>query len=123
MRLLVDNALSPALADLPRTAGHEGVHVREVGLDHADDEAIFEHAATEDFTLVSADTDFGTLLARRSASKPSLILFRGEGSRRPEALAALILSNLSQVEDALTKGCIVTFEPARLRVRPLPIAT
>jgi len=123
MRLLVDNALSPALADLLRKAGHEAVHVREVGLHHADDEAIFERAATEDFTLVSADTDFGTLLARRSASKPSLILFRGEGSRRPEALAALILSNLAQLEDALTTGCIVTFEPARLRVRPLPIST
>ena len=123
MRLLGDNALSPALAELLRTAGPEPVHVREVGLHHADDEAIFERAATEDFTLVSADTDFGTLLARRSASKPSLMLFRGEGSRRPEALAALILSNLSQLEDALTKGCIVTFEPARLRVRPLPIST
>ena len=72
MRLLVDNALSPALADLLRNAGHEAAHVREVGLHHADDEEIFERAAAEDFILVSADTDFGTLLAKRSASKPSL---------------------------------------------------
>ena len=83
MRLLVDNALSPALADLLRKAGHDAVHVREIGLHHADDEAIFQRAATEDFTLVSADTDFGTLLARHSASKNhQLILFRGEGSRK-----------------------------------------
>ena len=66
MRLLVDNALSPALADLLRNAGHEAVHVREVGLHHADDEAIFERAAAEDFIVVSADTDFATLLATRS---------------------------------------------------------
>ena len=45
---------------------------REVGLHHANDEEIFERAAAEDFILVSADTDFGTLLAKRSASKPSL---------------------------------------------------
>jgi predicted nuclease of predicted toxin-antitoxin system len=79
--------------------------------------------AAEDFVLVTADTDLGTLLARRSLSKPSLILFRGEGSRNPEALAVLVLSNLAQLTEALTAGCIVTFEPARLRVRPLPISS
>ena len=123
MRLLVDNALSPVLAELLRNAGHEAVHVREMGLHHAADEDVFERAVAEDFVVVTADTDFGTLLARRSSSKPSLILFRGEGSRKPEALAALMLSNLAQLADALTTGCIVTFEPARLRVRPLPISS
>ena len=123
MKLLVDNALSPALAEFLRKAGHEAVHVRDIGLHHAADEDIFERAASEDFVLVTADTDFGTLLARRSTSKPSLILFRGEGSRKPEALAALMLSNLTQLTEALATGCIVTFEPARLRVRPLPISS
>ena len=52
-----------------------------------------------------------------------MILVRGEGSRKPEALAALMLANLAQLTDALTMGCIVTFEPARLRVRPLPISS
>lgn len=122
MRLLVDNALSPVLAELLRNAGHEAVHVRDIGLHHAADEDVFERAVADDFVVVTADTDFGTLLARRSSSKPSLILFRGEGSRKPEALAALMLSNLAQLADALTTGCIVTFEPARLRVRPLPIS-
>jgi predicted nuclease of predicted toxin-antitoxin system len=123
MRLLIDNALPPVLAELLRNTGHEAVHVRDIGLHSADDEQIFERAASEDFVLVSADTDFGTLLAQRAAAKPSLILFRGEGSRRPEALAALILANLPQLADALTSGAIVTFEPARLRVRPLPISS
>jgi predicted nuclease of predicted toxin-antitoxin system len=121
VNLLIDNALSPVLADLLRKAGHEAVHVREVGLHHAADEEIFERAITEDQVIVSADTDFATLLATRSASKPSVILFRGGGSRRPEALASLILQNLSQLGDALAAGCIVTIEPTRLRVRPLPI--
>jgi predicted nuclease of predicted toxin-antitoxin system len=85
MRLLVDNALSPVLAEFLRNAGHEAVHVRDIGLHHAADEDVFERAAAEDFVVVTADTDFGTLLARRSTSKPSLILFHGEGSRKPEA--------------------------------------
>lgn len=121
MKLLVDNALSPALSGLLRTAGHEAIHVREVGLHHAADEEIFERALVEDRVLVSADTDFATLLATRSASKPSVILFRGGGSRRPEVLASLILQNLPQLAAALDAGCIVTIEPTRLRVRLLPI--
>lgn len=63
---------------------------------------------------MSADTDFATLLALRAASKPSLILFRGEGSRTPTALATLILENAAQLRDALVAGSIVTFEPSRI---------
>lgn len=64
MKLLVDDALSPALADRLRKAGHDAVHVREVGLHHAADEEIFERAVIEDRVIVSADTDFATLLER-----------------------------------------------------------
>jgi len=60
-------------------------------------------------------------LATRSAQKPSVIQFRGHGSRKPEALALAILSNLPQLIDALRNGSIVTFEPSRVRVRALPI--
>ncbi len=71
--------------------------------------------------MVSADTDFGTLLAARTVRKPSVIRFRGPGSRKPEALARALLSNLSQLAEALAIGSIVTFEPSRVRVRALPI--
>jgi predicted nuclease of predicted toxin-antitoxin system len=72
---------------------------------------------------VSADTDFGTLLAARSTQKPSVIQFRGPGSRRPEALAKLLVANLPQCAGALQSGSIVTLEPARVRIRALPINT
>lgn len=121
MRFFVDNALSPALASLLSQAGHDALHVRAEGLQHAGDIEIFERAAAEDRVLVSADTDFGTLLAVRIASKPSVIQFRGPGSRRPEVLANTLLLNLSQLAGALESGSIVTFEPSRVRVRSLPI--
>lgn len=35
MRFLIDNALSPALAVLLTDAGHDAVHVRSLGLQHA----------------------------------------------------------------------------------------
>jgi predicted nuclease of predicted toxin-antitoxin system len=121
MRFLIDNALSPALAALLQQAGHDAIHVRELGLQHADDEVIFERAAAEHRIVVSADADFGTLLAMRSSRQPSVIQFRGEGSRKPEALARTLLTNLPPLVDALENGSIVTFEPARIRVRLLPI--
>jgi predicted nuclease of predicted toxin-antitoxin system len=80
MRFLIDNALSPALAALLQQAGHDAIHVRELGLQHADDEVIFERAAAEHRIVVSADADFGTLLAVRSSRQPSAIQFRGEGT-------------------------------------------
>lgn len=121
MRFLVDNALSPALAVLLSEAGHDAVHVRSLGLQHAQDVEIFERAASDDRVVVSADTDFGTLLATRSSRKPSVVQFRGPGSRRPDALARTLLHNLLQLSEALESGSIVTVEPSRLRVRALPI--
>ena len=94
MRFLIDNALSPALAPLLQQAGHDAIHVRELGLQHADDEVIFERAVAEHRIVVSADADFGTLLAVSSSRQPSVIQFRGEGSRKPEALARMLLANL-----------------------------
>jgi len=52
MRFLIDNALSPALAALLQQAGHDAIHVRELGLQHADDEVIFERAAAEHTTAI-----------------------------------------------------------------------
>jgi hypothetical protein len=49
----------------------------------ASDEEIFDHAAQDDRVIVSADTDFGTLLAIRKQPAPSVILFRHGSQHRP----------------------------------------
>lgn len=120
MRFLIDNALSPILAESLRKAGHDAVHVRDYAIQSEPDETILTRANAEDRILVSADTDFGALLALRGATKPSLILFRRSANRRPEEQVSVLLGNMKSLEEPLVKGCVVVFEDARIRIRGLP---
>ena len=83
---LVDNALSPRLAEGLREAGHDALHVRELGLQSASDRTLFELASRERRILVSEDTDFGTLLVLWESANHSVILFRHMPNRTAAGL-------------------------------------
>ena len=93
MRFLVDANLSPKIAVALSKAGLESVHVSDAGLLTAPDRTILEYAAANDLVIVSADSDFGELLA----------------------------ANPPAVADDLEAGAVVTIARGRMRVRPLPI--
>lgn len=121
MRFLIDNNLSPLLAEYLKAAGHDAAHVRDYGLQAATDPVVLGQARDEARVLISADTDFGTLLAREKADRPSLLLIRRLVGRRAIEQAAVILANLESVPEDLDAGAVVVLTDDWIGVRRLPI--
>ena len=119
MRLLIDANLSPRVAATLRDAGHQAVHVADIGMLGASDDAILAHAAGAGQVIVSADTDLGELLAVAGAARPSVVLRRSADHLTPDQQAVLLVANLPAVTAELDAGAVVSIARGRLRVRPL----
>ena len=100
---------------------HDVLHTSDVELSTASDAAIADRAVAEERVVVSADTDFGALLAANGAERPSVLLFRLRSPRRGEAIAGIIVANLDEVAADLDAGAIVVLEDERVRIRRLPL--
>lgn len=120
MRFLIDECVSPRVGEALTDAGHDAAHLRDVGLLGANDEEVMASATADSRVLISADTDFGELLATRGAVLPSVILLR-QSDRTASHQAQTILANLPQVEPDLQAGAVVSLTDDRVRVRLLPI--
>lgn len=58
MTFLVDAQLPPELARWLATNGHDGIHVNDASLLHADDQQIWGHARQIGAVIISKDEDF-----------------------------------------------------------------
>ena len=121
MRFLIDNPISPQIAEALRQSGHDAVPVLDYGLQAAPDDVIFERGSQEDRIVVTADTDFGLLAARTGIRKPSIILFHHSFPHRPSEQARILIRSLPRLATALEQGSLVALESRRIRIRSLPI--
>lgn len=122
MRLLLDANLSPRVAEALRAEDFDAVHVVDVDLLTATDDQIFDRAAEEGFVVVTADSDFGMLLAMRRTQSPSVVHLRPVAELVAEEHVALLIANLPQVAADLERGAIVSLSRTRLAIRDLPRA-
>lgn len=75
MLFLVDAQLPPSLAEALRQAGHQAIHLVDLGLLAANDQQIWDEAVSRSAVLVTKDRDFPV---RRAASNdgPAILWVR-----------------------------------------------
>jgi predicted nuclease of predicted toxin-antitoxin system len=71
---VVDEDMSQSLARLLREAGHDAVHVRDVGLRGAPDVVVLRFAQDRGATLITEDIGFGDLRQYPLGSHAGIIL-------------------------------------------------
>lgn len=122
MRLLVDQCLSPALAEGLRRAGHDAVHLRDRGLGGAPDTEVARCAEAENRVLLTRDTDFdlrpGTEVRHRV---PAVVIRQGRDAgalnKVPEQLDG-IARIAPDVRDRLERGAVVRLDRRGSEVVP-----
>jgi predicted nuclease of predicted toxin-antitoxin system len=119
MRFLLDQGVPHGTTSLLGRAGHDTIHVRDVGLGDADDKDILAQADAENRVVVTFDADFHQLLAISRAPGPSVVRIRIEGIRALEIMT-ILEETIRRCGLAMQDGAAVSVGPTWIRWRRLP---
>ena len=89
MKLLIDENLSPSVAQRLRSDGADACHVRDRGLLAQPDEEVLERAFVEDRILVTSNVNDFLRLARARELHAGMVLLEQGSLLRDEQLALL----------------------------------
>ena len=120
MKLLIDMNLSPRWAILLGKAGYEAEHWSVLGAPDASDASIMTFARTNGLVVLTHDLDFGAILAATQDDRPSVVQIRADDVS-PDAIGEVVINALRRMADELEAGALLTIDPARLRLRLLPV--
>jgi predicted nuclease of predicted toxin-antitoxin system len=95
VRLLFDQNLSPRLLALLADLYGGSTHVRNEGLEAADDDAVWEYAARHGFAIVSKDADFHQRSFLLGA--PPKVIWIQRGNCATEEIAVLLRDRHAEV--------------------------
>jgi predicted nuclease of predicted toxin-antitoxin system len=107
MTLLVDNQLPSALARFLSANGVECLHVRDVGLDQADDAAIWSYAKEHRYTIVTKDEDFQAMANRQRSIPPQVVWVRLGNCRKVDLLASFAKILPALLEELASGSAVV----------------
>jgi predicted nuclease of predicted toxin-antitoxin system len=102
MRFLVDAQLPPALARFLAGRGHQAEHIFDIGMEAAEDRAIWHYAIHVGAVIVTKDEDFSNRVAVDPAGPP--IVWIRIGNTTTPALLHWFEPLLPTVTAALTAG-------------------
>lgn len=120
MRFLADMGISPATVTFLRSLGHDAIHLADERLFRLPDTEVLQKATTEQRTILTADLDFGAIVALSGRRLPSVVTFRLADMRPANVnrhVAALVEAHARDIE----AGALVTVTEHRARLRQLPV--
>lgn len=120
MRILIDMNLSPKWVLALEQSGFVARHWSAIGRAYASDTEIMAYAKDHDFIVLTNDLDFGSILAATGGISPSVVQLRTDDCR-VESIGKLVINSISQVQDDLVAGALVTIDTAKMRLTSLPI--
>lgn len=120
MKFLVDMNLSPNWVTFLADAEFTAVHWSEIGAGNAPDAAVLQWAARHDHVLLTADLDFGAILAAGQQVRPSVVQLRSD-NLDPGAIGEIFLAAVRQAREDLANGALMSFDLKRARLRILPL--
>lgn len=118
---LIDESVSPTLCTYLTTTAGGATHVRDVTGTGVTDAAILDVAQRGAAVGVTADTEFGTLLARSRFRRPSVVLVCALLDLPVAEQGRLLAANLDRIRGALEAGAIIVIAHDGIQVHPLPI--
>jgi predicted nuclease of predicted toxin-antitoxin system len=107
MKLLLDENLSRRLVPFLQNEFPDSTQVVLVGLEHADDRAIWEYAKANGYVIVTRDADFEELSALHG--HPPRVIWLRTPNPAKSATLNLLLNNKVWLEEALRDndvGCV-----------------
>jgi predicted nuclease of predicted toxin-antitoxin system len=120
LKFIVDMNLSPLTVSQLRERGWGIIRVSEVMDARTDDIDILNYARDHNQVVITNDLDFSELLAVNGCDSPSVINLRLE-NMYPGFVTQRIIDVVSQLEDELKKGIVVSVDDSSARFRNLPI--
>ncbi len=107
---IVDARLPPALACAIAAAGHDAVHVGDIGLLAASDTAIWDAAAARHAVLITKDEDFA--IRHWRGDRSVRVVWLRLGNIKRAELLRLFMPRLPQIEHLIRNGDVL------IEVRP-----
>lgn len=103
--------VSYAVVSHLRNAGHDALHLRDIGQQRMSDADVFALAWRESRVILTFDLDFAALVAAAGTRLPSVILFRLNDARAIRVIARLEQA-LQAAAAALDAGAVVSVDDA-----------
>jgi predicted nuclease of predicted toxin-antitoxin system len=96
VKLLLDENLSFRLIPFLLPHFPESVHVRDIGMSHSNDAAIWDYARSNGYVIVSKDSDFHQLAFLKGA--PPNVVWIQRGNCPTDLIADLLINNRPAIQ-------------------------